>query len=119
MTKRFRRAASAAFIAAFLSIGVTSAQAIQCSGARPSDTHGHWWSWRLIDARKCWYEGKPLISKALLRWPEQASAKPQPKSDAGRKAVLPEQTSDPLDAQASVPDADSFEARWRARAISD
>jgi hypothetical protein len=116
MTKRFRRVASAAFIAALLPIGVPTAQAIQCSNARPSDTHGRWWSWRLIDGRKCWYEGKSMISKTSLRWsPEQASA--QPKPDRKPKDVLTVKPTDHLDAQASVPD-DSFEARWRARALN-
>jgi hypothetical protein len=26
------------------------------------------WTWRLIDGRKCWYEGRPDISKDNLRW---------------------------------------------------
>jgi hypothetical protein len=28
---------------------------------------GHW-TWRLIDGRKCWYEGRSVISKDNLRW---------------------------------------------------
>jgi hypothetical protein len=39
----------------------------QCSTALPSNQLGHW-SWRMIDGRKCWYEGKPLLSKSLLEW---------------------------------------------------
>jgi len=76
------------------------------------------WSWRLIDGRKCWYEGKTTISKSLLQWPAQASA--QPKSDGGPKGLLTEKPNDPLDSQAWVPnDGDSFEARWRARAVNN
>jgi hypothetical protein len=29
---------------------------------------GGYWTWRLIDGRKCWYEGKPGMSKDNLRW---------------------------------------------------
>jgi hypothetical protein len=50
----------------------------QCSAAMPSNPHGRWWSYRLIDGRKCWYEGKPMLSKALLEWPKEASAQPVP-----------------------------------------
>ena len=36
----------------------TPALAKQCSAERPSDARTYW-SYRLIDGRKCWYEGKP------------------------------------------------------------
>jgi hypothetical protein len=29
---------------------------------------GAYWAWRMIDGRKCWYEGKPGMSKDNLRW---------------------------------------------------
>lgn len=29
---------------------------------------GGWWAWRIIDGRKCWYEGKAGMSKDNLRW---------------------------------------------------
>jgi hypothetical protein len=29
---------------------------------------GGYWAWRLIDGRKCWYEGKVGMSKDNLRW---------------------------------------------------
>jgi hypothetical protein len=45
----------------------------QCSAAAPSNPHGRWWSYRLMDGRKCWYEGKPLLSKLGLEWPKDAA----------------------------------------------
>ena len=102
-------------IAAFLPMGAPDAQAIQCSVAMPPNAHGHW-SYRLIDGRKCWYQGKSQISKSLLQWPAQASA--QPKSDPTPISPPAEKRNDPLDSQASIPEgADSFESRWRARVI--
>jgi hypothetical protein len=93
-----------AFIATFLSIGMPSAQAKQqCSASMPSNPQ-RWWSYRLIDGRKCWYEGKPMLSKSLLEWPKQASA----------QLVLTNRPNDPLNSQAST-DTESFEARWRDR----
>ena len=115
----------AACIAALMPTGVANAKAMECSVARPSSAQGYW-SWRLIDGRKCWYAGKTMISKSLLQWPAKASV--QAKADtAPGVTVVPvtvvpatEKRSDPLDAQARLLDyANSFEARWRARAITD
>lgn len=118
MTKQIRPIAFAASVAAFLLIGLPTAHAKQCSVAMPSNPQGHWWSWRVIDGRKCWYEGRAMIPKSLLQWPAQASF--QPASDAIPTSVLTETRNDPLDAQASVPNnADSFEARWRALVRND
>jgi len=80
---------------------------------------------RLIDGRKCWYEGKSMISKSLLHWPPQP---PAAKADSGQAPtsaeapikILTVKSINLLDAQASVPsDSDDFESRWRARAIID
>src|SRR6202023_409798 len=54
-------------------IGVQAADAKQCSEALPAHPQGHW-SYRLIDGRKCWYEGENNFPKSLLQWPEQTSA---------------------------------------------
>jgi hypothetical protein len=106
--------AFAAWIAAPLSVGIPDAQAKQqCSAAIPSHPHGHW-SYRLIDGRKCWYEGKPMLSKSLLEWPEEASA--QPVSNKEVTSVAAEKPGNPLDSQArALEDSDTFEARWRDR----
>jgi hypothetical protein len=96
-------------ISALVPIGMLTAQAKapikQCS-ASPSKTQGHW-SWRLIEGRKCWYAGKTVISKSLLKWPAAAPV-----------SVATEKRSDPMDAQARMLDDDSFESRWRARVSS-
>jgi hypothetical protein len=49
-----------------LLLGAPTAQAKQCSAEQP-DTKAHW-SYRLIDGRKCWYEGENGLSKSLLHW---------------------------------------------------
>jgi hypothetical protein len=119
----------AACIAALMPTGVANAKAMECSVARPSSAHGYW-SWRQIDGRKCWYAGKTMVSKSLLQWPAKASVQAkadQAKADTAqvRVTVVPvtvvtEKPSDPLDAQARLLDyANSFEVRWRARAITD
>ena len=76
MRKQTPFVALAACVATLSSIEISTAQAKQkCSAAMPSNPHGYW-SWRLIDGRKCWYEGKPTLSKSSLEWPMQASARP-------------------------------------------
>ena len=111
----------AACIAALMATSEANAKAMQCSVARPSSAQGSW-SWRLIDGRKCWYAGKTMISKSLLQWPAKASvqAKADPAPAPAPVTVAAEKRSDPLDAQARLLEyANSFEARWRARAITD
>ena len=88
MTKQISAIAGVACIA-LSAFGVPAVLAKQqCSAAMPSDVHGHWWSYRLIDGRKCWYEGKPGLSKSLLEWPAQAkSVEPaEPKSAEAKSA---------------------------------
>ena len=84
----------------------------QCSESTASNQRGYW-SWRMIDGRKCWYEGKPMLSKSSLEWPAKATNHP-PSSDEELASALTKR-SDALDAQAEAPDAGTFEALWRTR----
>ncbi len=125
MTKQIQSIVFAACIAPFLPIGMPTAHAKpqQCSVAMPSHPRGHW-SYRLIDGRKCWYEGKPMLSKSLLQWPAQApvrsaEAPAQSVSDRGPPPVrvLTVKPNNPVDPDACcwpALEADGFEARWRA-----
>ena len=119
----------AACIAVLMPSGGANAKSVECSVVRPSNGHGYW-SWRLIDGRKCWYAGKTMISKSLLQWPVKTSVQAKADPTLARVTVVPvtvvpatgptEKRSDPLDAQARLLEyASSFEARWRARAITD
>lgn len=118
MTIRISPVALAACFLTVFPIVMATAEAKQCSVARPSDQHGHWWSWRQIDGRKCWYEGKTLISKSLLQWSVPSSVRSE--SAATPITVLTDKRNDLLDSRASIPhDADSFESLWRARAINN
>jgi len=92
--------ALAAWIATLLPVGTPNAQAKQhCSAAAPSNPHERWWSYRLIDGRKCWYEGKPRLSKSLLEWPKGAFAQSVSNRE-GVQRVVTEKPGNPLDAQA-------------------
>src|ERR1700739_307731 len=102
MRKQIRSVALAAcIVAAFSPVVVPNAQAKQqCSPAMPSNPQGYW-SWRLIDGRKCWYEGKPTLSKSSLEWPALASA--QLDSNGEMASALKEKSRNPLNSQPSAP----------------
>ena len=133
MKMHIRAAFFAACIAALVPVGMPTAQAKaqirECSAA-PSSQQGHWY-WRIIDGRKCWYAGKAMISKSLLQWPAAAPAQAKARVDAVSTqakvkvetipvTVATEKRIDPMDAQARMLDyANSFEARWRARVVSE
>lgn len=140
MNRQLSSTSLTAFVAALSLSGMPGAEAKQhCSAAMPSSTNGKWWSYRLIDGRKCWYEGKPGLSKALLEWPGTAAAEPASDSaPAARKAVVDVgagKRGNLLDAQAWAPKQavppwapeeavqarapnyvpDTFEALWKGR----
>ena len=113
-----RKLPSLALAAWIATLGIADAQAKQqCSAATPSNPHGRWWSYRLIDGRKCWYEGKPMLSKSLLEWSRETSALPVSNREVIR--VVTEKPGNPLDAEAWAPkESDTFEARWRERVVT-
>jgi hypothetical protein len=105
------------FIALVLFVGMQAAEAKQCKTEMPPNPQRHW-SYRLIEGRKCWYEGENNMPKSLLQWPGQSSAL----SAFGKARPSPKEESLPSAAQPVSPDAardnqsdpESFEARWRA-----
>jgi len=101
---KFRWTVLATDIVCVLTVGfffsATPAQATQCSSERPSNARTYW-SYRLIDGRKCWYEGKPMLSKSLLHWPAAQAAQTNPRREP---KVLPASQNKLLDARASVSD---------------
>jgi len=130
MTRQFHPIALAALLAALSSPEIPAAQAKQqCSAEMPSNPHGSWWSYRLIDGKKCWYEGKPGMSKSLLEWPAERSAlasteavtsivpeKPRKRPDSRARAPSLEVEAPSPQAQAPTP-PDTFETRWHAGAF--
>ena len=120
----------AGFIAGLVIAGAVEAKQ-QCSVSAGSQGY---WSWRMIDGRKCWYEGKPMLSRAMLEWPAESAARTDTKADAVSVAPVSrrsesqrsesqraesqrsESHGDPMNAQAYAPaDPQTFEALWRDR----
>ena len=100
---------SVSTVALFFS--ATPAQAKQCSSDRPSNARTYW-SYRLIDGRKCWYEGKPMLSKSLLQWPAAQTAQTKPRREPN---VLPASQYNPLNAQASISNDPDAELKPKAK----
>lgn len=103
---------------------ITSAQAaIECQAEIIKGRSSHW-SYRLIDGRKCWYEGKTQIPKSELHWadktaPAAVASPPVTNAQSTNAQASPpaiEETTDPEDGSCCWPPAaenDSFESRWR------
>jgi len=113
MAKPVSLLTSAACVAALTFGATAAAQAKQPCSVAAASGHGYW-SWRMIDGRKCWYEGKPMLSKSMLEWPTPAETVPASRRELAR---VPEgKAADPLDAQAYAPaDSATFDALWRDR----
>ena len=127
MTKQMQTTGFAGLFACILPIGMLllvgmqTAEAKQCSAAMPSKPQGHW-TYRLIDGRKCWYEGSSKISKSLLQWPTQAQVLSQAGPALIKKPAPPvtptastnrEKPANQSGAEAPLNGFESFEARWR------
>jgi hypothetical protein len=108
-------------IAVFLSSSFSSsAYAVDCQTTITSKRGGHW-SYRIIDGRKCWYLGKPMMSKALLRWPAKAQPVSQVVPPVSREAPARALAAQPASRELQPVSqeltgsivVDQFEARWR------
>ena len=102
-------------IVGILMLSASSVHAIECRAELPSLRNGHW-TYRIIDRRKCWYQGKSLISKSLLHWRASEIA-PNKANDAEPVTALPSPARTDLDlASCCSPPldvAENFEARWQ------
>src|SRR6476646_874142 len=57
-------------IAVALLLISSGASATECQSSPGRD--GKWWSWRIVDSKRCWYQGRPGRSKDLLQWAKQS-----------------------------------------------
>lgn len=68
-----------------LSVSSHAEERIACSPEVPAVRKGHWY-YRIIDGRKCWYDGKPMLPKAQLYWPELSAAEAEPATRSNEPA---------------------------------
>lgn len=76
---RVTKASSSIAVALLLiSSGVS---ATECQSSPGHD--GKWWSWRIVDSKRCWYQGSPGRSRDLLHWATQSPAPVVTRPDPG------------------------------------
>lgn len=56
-----------------LPVSIAGAESIACASDVPAARGGHW-HYRIIDGRKCWYQGKPMMPKTSLHWPTSSGS---------------------------------------------
>jgi hypothetical protein len=61
--------ASSSIAGALLLIS-SGASATECQSSPGHD--GKWWSYRIVDSKRCWYQGSPGRSRNLLHWARQS-----------------------------------------------
>jgi hypothetical protein len=112
---KFRSIVWGAHVVSVLTVAVfcsaAPVQAKQCSAERPSNAQAYW-SYRLIDGRKCWYEGKPMLSKSLLHWPADQTVQTNPRREPSARPASPQ---NPLNAQASISDGPDAQPQLKAK----
>jgi hypothetical protein len=90
-------------------LGTSAASAIECKAEMPGARSGYW-SWRIIDGKRCWYSGRAGMDKANLQWPKSAAA---PLSvDSTPEQVSPQTYSANAESYSPKPEELSFEQRW-------
>ena len=100
---RVTRASSS--IAVALLLISSGASATECQSSPGHD--GKWWSYRIVDSKRCWYQGKPGRSKDLLHWakhsPPPVVTRPDP-GDSPHPAppVPPQQPTEIVDTAPKV-----------------
>jgi|SRR5215510_202446 len=99
-----------ALIVAVVVLAPVTATALECYSSPPRDMRH--WSWRQIDGRRCWYAGRPGLSKAMLYWPRTPASTPMIPRTSG-SAPRPREPEDVLLESVWPPlPQDSFEERF-------
>ena len=92
-------------LAAFIVLGALSTaanSAVECKAELPAG-RTEYWSWRNIDGKRCWYQCRPGMDKANLKWARSVPP-PAPIDHAPDKALS--------ESYSSNREELSFEQRW-------
>jgi len=106
-------------IAFALSLATPAASAIECRTEMPSPT-SQYWSWRIIDGKRCWYPGRRGMSKSSLHWPKatdpttgQGSTAPDALNEPDARPSAPLSPPRPNPSEAPQPNGElTFKERW-------
>ena len=96
--------ASSSIAVALLLIS-SGASATECQSSPGHD--GKWWSYRIVDSKRCWYQGRPGRSKDLLQWARQSPPPVVTRPDPGDSPppappVPPQQPTETVDTTPKV-----------------
>jgi hypothetical protein len=89
-------------------VGAGAANTIECKAELPTTRTGYW-SWRVIDGKRCWYPGRPGIAKSQLQWPAEAATAGAP---SAADTSWPEPVSVEAESTFSRSKELPFEQRW-------
>lgn len=94
--------------AGYLLTADTPSSATDCHSDKSNDSS--YWSWRVIDGRKCWYRGRPGRPKTELRWQSVDDSAPSSaaKQDGAGGVLITSPVAAPEPIAATEP------APWRA-----
>jgi hypothetical protein len=109
----------AAVASASLLSTMPRAQVIDCAAEVPAVRSGHWY-YRIIDGRKCWYQGKAMLPKSALRWARSSASEtdaPAHELQAAEPATDGRNSAGPAIEPSAWPapvanEGISFESRW-------
>ena len=92
-------------IAVALLLISSGASATECQSSAGHD--GKWWSYRIVDSKRCWYQGSPGRSKNLLHWAKQSPPPVVTRPDPGDSPhpappVPPQQPTETVDTTPKV-----------------
>ena len=92
-------------IAVALLLISSGASATECQSSPGHD--GKWWSYRIVDSKRCWYQGRPGRSKDLLHWARQSPPPVVTRPDPGDSPppappVPPQQPTETVDTTPKV-----------------
>src|SRR6478735_1281919 len=92
-------------IAVVLLLISSAASATECQSSPGHD--GKWWSYRIVDSKRCWYQGSPGRSKDQLHWATQSPPPVVTRPDPGDSPppappVPPQQPTKTVDAPPKV-----------------
>ena len=100
-------------IAAVLLLISSTASATECQSSPGHD--GKWWSYRIVDSKRCWYQGSPGRSKDLLQWAKQSPplvvTRPDPGDSPPPAPPVPQKPTEIVDTTPKVVSAVSTPVR--------
>src|SRR5215831_20440216 len=90
---------------------------IVCHSRKPSQAR-EWWSYRIVDGRRCWFRGHASMPKARLRWEHIDDERPIPMADDRDRGSTARPVAEPISVTTiRLRPGTAFEWHWRGLMI--